>query len=145
MAQRFDNAAIKGMVACRAAFKALPDITREALADAVQETAAHIRLGAIFRVPVRYGFLRNHIDMRVDRKTGTGFVGVRKGAEVTPDGHLAQPTKYAHLVEFGTIHIEARPFMIPSAEEQRRPFLDRCKQSGKKIERDTATIGLRNL
>lgn len=145
MANRFDKSAIKGMAACRAAFKALPDVSREALADAVEETAIRIRAGAVSRVPVRYGFLRNHIDMRVNRKTGSGVVGVTKGAETTPDGHLANPRKYAHLVEFGTIHSEARPFMIPSAEEQRGPFLQRCKEAGKKIERDTATIGSRNL
>jgi hypothetical protein len=39
-------------------------------------------------------------------------------------------------VEFGTVNMSAEPFMIPSAESERMPYLQRCKAAGRHIERD---------
>ena len=139
----FGNEAIKGLSQCRRAFKALPDIAKQAYADANEDTAEHIRAGAVRRVPVRYRFLQNAIVMRMNRKTGVAKVGVTNGASVTPDGKTVDPSKYAHFQEFGTEHHAAHPFMIPATEEQRGPHLQRSRQAGKTIERDMSAIGSR--
>ena len=35
--------------------------------------------------------------------------------------------------------------MIPAAEGQKGPFLDRCKAAGRKVEQDMANVGARML
>lgn len=130
-----------GMPAVRAAFKALPDIAKDALNDATEETAERIRAGAVQRVPVRYGFLSRFIAMRMSRKSGIARVGVLSGNVTTPSGQVVSPSNYGHFSEFGTVNEEARPFMLPAAEEQRGPYLSRAKATGPKIERDMSAIG----
>lgn len=142
MAQ-FGKEAVKGLGALKRAFKALPDITREALLEATEETAEQVRAGAVRRVPVRYGFLRNHIDKMISRRTGVAKVGITKGRETRPDGVVAEPKRYAHLAEFGSIHNAPAHFMLNAAEEERLAYLDRCRKAGQAIERDMATIGSR--
>ncbi len=136
---------VRGLAAAKAAFKALPDIAREAVADATEETAEQIRAGAVRRVPVLYGFLRDHIAKRMSRRTGIAVVGIEKGSATTPDGKTVYPSVYGRYAEFGTVHHPPHPFILPAAEEQRLPYLQRVKESGRIIERDMAAIGLRNL
>ena len=140
---RFGKEAVQGLAQARKAFKALPDIAREALADATDETAEYVRAAAVRRVPVRFGFLQKHIAKKVSRKTGVATVGIAKGQDTTPDGKRVDPSRYAHLVEFGSVHNEASHFMLNSLEEQRGPFLERCRKAGKTIEADTANVGSR--
>jgi HK97 gp10 family phage protein len=135
------NEAVKGLAQCRRAFKALPEITRNALADANEETAEHIRAGAVRRVPVRFAFLQRAITMRMNRKTGVATVGVARGQHVTPDGQMVDPARYAHFQEFGTEHHDAHPFMIPATEEQKGPHLQRVRAAGTQVERDMGAIG----
>ena len=137
--------AVRGLAQAKRAFKALPDIAREALADATEETVIQIRAGAVRRVPVLYGFLRDHILSKMSRRTGVGRVGIASGTAVRPDGTVVSPSTYGHFAEFGTVHHGAQPFMIPAAEEQRNPYLQRAKASGRAIENDMAAIGQRNL
>ena len=134
--------AVRGLSGLRRAFKVLPDVVREALADATEETAERIRAGAVRRVPVRYGFLRDAIAMRMNRRTGMAKVGIEKVTRTSPDGAKTEPRRYAHLVEFGSEHNGAQPFMIPSAEEQRSPYLQRAKAAGTVIERDMSRVGV---
>jgi HK97 gp10 family phage protein len=136
--------AVRGLAQAKRAFKALPDIAREALGDATEETAIQIRAGAVRRVPVLYGFLRDHIAMRMSRRTGVAVVGTTRGTATTPDGKVVSPSLYGRFAEFGTVRHGAQPFMIPAAEEQRGPYLTRAKASGRVIEKDMAAIGLRN-
>jgi len=136
---------IKGMIAARKAFQALPDATREALFAATEETAARVQFAAKQRVKRRHGFLEQHIEKRVSKRSGFAAVGVTKGAETTPDGTRAEPWRYAHLVEFGGVRLHAQPFMIPAAEQEKAPFLARYKAAGAAIERNMANIGMRNL
>lgn len=160
---KYGNEAVRGLSALRRQFKALPEITRDALADATEETAEQIRAGAVRRVPVRFGFLRDHIAAKMNRQSGVAVVGIARGSTViggvrvrgivvagrggsslkSEGAGFFQPTKYGHFAEFGTIHEHPRPFMLPSAEEQRGPYLQRAKDAGKAIERDMAAIGAR--
>ena len=56
-----------------------------------------------------------------------------------------RPTRYAHLVEYGSHHMSAEPFMNPAVEAEKQPHIDRSARAGKAIEQDIAAIGLRNL
>jgi len=42
------------------------------------------------------------------------LVGIDTAAEAIKDGKLRRPVKYAHLVEYGTAHHSARPFIRPA-------------------------------
>lgn len=116
--------------------------------------------------------LYDHITWSVTKTNGRGRVGVAAGSfTVTQQANLSRgviggrkirvrgalrttaagrqvirrPARYAHLVEFGSKKAAAEPFMIPAAEGQVQPHLQRLIAAGKKIERDVAAIGLRNL
>lgn len=60
----------------------------------------------------------------------TGFRGVvtRDGRQVTGD-----PTKYAHLVELGTVRAKAKPFLRPAIEQQKKAILDAMASAVRKV------------
>ena len=136
---------ISGMIAARKAFQALPEATREALLSATEITAERVQFAAKQRVRRRYGFLAKHIAKSFSKRSGFAKVGVERASETTPQGAVVDPSRYAHLVEFGGVRLQAYPFMIPAAEQEKGPFLDRYKRAGKTIERNVANIGMRNL
>ena len=76
--------------------------------------------------PREMGLLKKSIGIKVKTypTTGTVWVGVgpRIGAQfegVGPDGKKRVPVRYAHLVERGTRHSPAQPFMRPAMDEKR--------------------------
>jgi HK97 gp10 family phage protein len=78
--------------------------TRVAVREAVRKSANRIRNAAKGRVPVKEGIMQKKIK-----------------ASYSKDGlsaSIAPNSPYAHLVEFGTTHSRAKPFMQPTAEEQ---------------------------
>lgn len=132
MAGRFGNEPVSGLRAAKDAFKALPQVTRDRTNQAVEDTTQAIYRGAVRRVAPhrRYGFLQRYLDTSMNRKTGTGKVGLPRLAAVIPAGpsagfmsrtvragkrrfeiigrptaghgtRVVYPSKYAHLVEFG--------------------------------------------
>lgn len=159
---------IQGLREAKRAFQALPDVTREAMLSAVQTTASELARDAqvrIARAPsIRTRALYNAIAWKVTKTNGRAKVGVGTGSTTyfniqtrkrqTIKGtfrarggknQLVRPDRYAHFVEFGTRKAPAKPFMIPAAESQKGPFLDRCRAAGRKIEQNTAAIGARSL
>lgn len=166
---------IQGLREAKAAFQALPEITRDALNDATFTTVSEIARLAKQRVltspSIQTRTLYNAIGFSMNVKNGRGRAGIQnvttrvsntairktfkvKGriiSRVSRDGKVSQrivrPSKYGHLVEFGGRggKMPAEPFMIPATESQKAPYLDRCKRSGKTIEQDAAAIGMRNL
>lgn len=163
---------VRGLKEAKAAFQALELVAREALLDATETTVREIARGAQARIlsspSVQTRQLLNHIDWRLTKSSGRGRVGVSsgetrmvvggrkvkvKGIVVTGKGgsashsagaKLIRPSRYAHLVEFGSAHMRAEPFMLPSAEAQREPYLQRAIRAGKPIEQNLAAIGMRN-
>lgn len=84
--------------------------------------------------------------IRKNVKVKGRLIAGRGGSALTSEGaRLVRPSRYAHLVEFGARHMPAEPFMIPSAEAQAQPYLERCRDRGRDIERDMANIGARYL
>ena len=174
MASNGLQAHIKGLREAKAAFLALPDITREAMLSATETTASELARNAkanILRSPsVQTRSLYNSIAWKVTKTNGRGKVGVTSGSTrglfaagtgvngelkrrrikgfIVGEGkraRLIMPSRYAHMVEFGTRHMHAEPFMIPAAEGQKAPFLDRCKAAGRTIEKNATNLGSRVL
>ena len=141
MAARFNEASISGMRELRAAFKRLPDVTRDRLNDiATEPTAREVVRNARARIQsspsIQTRALLNGVDLSMSRANGRAKVGIRADSPAR---------KRAHFVEFGTEKMSAEPFMIPSAEGERAPYLQRCRAAGRAIERDMSTIGGRFL
>lgn len=79
------------------------------------------------------------------RVKGIIVAGKNGSASTSQGAKVIRPGRYAHLVEFGSKHMKAEPFMIPAAKTQEGPYLDRMKVAGREVEKDLAAIGLRNL
>ena len=121
---------VTGLDQTMAAINALPpEMGRGAFVAAVKKAAAPVLRTAKDLVPVLYGFLRDCLTSRAKRmRDGTTYiclVGVERGhvfpIDVRTKGPLkgeeknAEPTKYAHMIEFGTSKMEAIPFLRPAA------------------------------
>lgn len=159
---------IQGLREAKRAFQALPEVTRDAMLGAVEMTASEMVRAARARLQsspsIRTRSLYNALAYRVTKTNGRAKVGVTpmsttvhmvgtrekrkfKGRLLTRAGRqqVVRPDRYAHLVEFGTRKMPAEPFMIPAAEGQKGPFLDRCRAAGRKIEQGAAAAGGRTL
>lgn len=164
---------IQGLREAKAAFQALPDIVRGRMLAATETTVSEIARGAQARIKghpsIDTGALYDHVAWSVTKTNGHGKVGIasgtttfnvngrkvkvkgvivagKGGSALKSDGaKVKRPSHYAHMVEFGTRHMSAAPFMIPSAEAEKDPYLERCRNAGRSIETDVAAIGMRNL
>lgn len=165
---------IRGLSEAKAAFQALPEVMRTHLLNATDVTLSEIVRHAKARIEsnpsIQTRNLLNHIGYTLNKNSGRGKAGVSSGQTtilfahmggitrkikvkgiITPGkngsaqgGKVVRPSRYAHLVEFGTKHMPAEPFMIPAAKSQEKPYLDRCLRAGKETEKDLANIGMRN-
>lgn len=156
---------IAGLREAKRAFQALPDVTRTAMLEATSETVQAIAAGARARIQrspsVQTRTLLNAVAWRVTKTNGRGKVGISplqtkftsvttrrresfKGRIVVRGGRqqLARADRYAKFVEFGTRKMPAEPFMIPAVEDQKQPYLDRCRAAGATIAREVARVGL---
>ena len=139
MAGSFGRQAVRGLTQARAAFRRVQPVMQKHLNKATSLTATRMEQAAGRRVQVRHGFLAEQIGSSFSRKTGVAKVGIKRGGSfTTPGGRRAVPSRYAHLVEFGTSHSRAFPFMLNSAEEQRDPYLQRVRQAGTAAEAEMA-------
>ena len=161
-------AKIQGLREAKRAFQSLPEVTREAMLSAVEMTAREMARAAQAKIAsspsINTRSLYNAIAWKVTKTNGRakvgvsptkttfynvqtrkresfkGRIGARGGKQV-----LIRPDRYAHFVEFGTRNQPAEPFMIPAAEGQKGPFLDRVKAAGRKVEQNMANVGARML
>lgn len=77
---------------------------RPRVSAAVKETAEVVQEGAQTRVPVDEGDLYDSI--RVERKGPAEYAVIAGGGDVF----------YATFIEYGTVKLGPRPFMVPAAE-----------------------------
>ena len=151
-----------GLREAKAAFQALPQITRDALNGAtevtVREIARHARAKVQASPSIRTRTLYNALGWTMNKKNGRGRAGVTNvTTTVRVDGEkrkvkgkiigtkVVRPSRYAHLVEFGARHMNAEPLMMPATESQKSAYLSRCQKAGRDIEKNAAAIGMRNL
>jgi HK97 gp10 family phage protein len=155
-----DRTIVRGLREARNTFRQLPDIAREAFNEAVQKTAEHVVDAARPNVPLgRTGALRKAIGYTLSKRNGSANIGIRKGFTVAQPGRngsaltkhgafLHKPTAIGHLVEFGhkgPHPAGPHPFLVPAAKGSTDFFLSQCREAGKVLERDMATVGSRNL
>lgn len=163
---------VAGLKEAKAAFQALPEIASDLLNDAteltVREVVRHAQAKLQSSPSIQTRNLYNHVTWSLNRKSGRGKAGIATGSSVisaqaghvgkstirvkgivmagkgggAAGGRLDKPSRRAHFVEFGTKHMKAEPFMIPAAEGQTAPFLNRCKGAGPLIEKGVAAIGM---
>jgi len=98
---------------------------RRIVRPAVSKALTPINRAAKRRCPVETGLLKRSIGKKVKayKWSGTvwGGVGPRVGyKKQMPDGSWRNPTKYAHLVELGTVGLAARPFLRPALDTNRQ-------------------------
>jgi hypothetical protein len=162
MANQF-SVQIDGLPAMRAAFKKLPDVTRDAMAGAALETAQVIAGQAASSLVPGKGFqtgaLKRALGATLNSRTGEARVGIRAGFNVAIPGRggsaltkngarLHVPTKIGHLIEFGhggPHPAGAHPFAKPAVRAEEGAFLDRCRRAGRVIEEQMAMPGGRFL
>jgi hypothetical protein len=164
MAAQRPRLVIDGLAEMRAAFARLPQVTQDAMADAVLQTAsAIVRQAQSSLVPghgFRTGALRRSLGFAVDSR-GEGRVGIRRGFDtitpgrsgsaLTANGARAhRPTKIGHLIEFGhggPHRAPAYPFLKPAVQAEEAAFLARCRAAGQVIEQKMGNpnVGSRNL
>lgn len=161
---------VRGLREAKAAFQALPEIVRDRMLAATETTVREIARNAQAKLAsspsIQTRSLYNHIAWRVTKTNGRGRVGVSSGSTTvtlasgkrfrvkgiviagrggsalkSAGAKVIRPSHYAHMVEFGTRKMKDEPFMLPSAEAEKQPFLQRCIAAGKNIEQDMAAIG----
>jgi len=114
----------RGAADARKAFARLPEVVRNQINEATSQTAMAVQAGAKARAPVRTGLLRRSIKRSMDKRRGAAKVRAT--------------APHAHLVEFGTVRMSARPFLLPAAEAERHNYIARAREAGSRIERDMA-------
>ena len=113
------DVALTGAPELERALKNLSEVTRKkVIATATSRALTPIRAEARRNAPVRTGALRADISKKVKKyRSGNvwGAVGIKKHYLRTSSGHSIymrdHPSNYVHLVEFGTVHSPARPFL----------------------------------
>ena len=63
--------------------------------------------------------IETHSKKIVPRKTGATGNSITATRETPLEWRIGPSTEYAPFLEFGTIHMAARPVMVPSAERER--------------------------
>lgn len=133
---------VQGLREAKAAFQAVPEVFRLKLLTATETTASEVVRAAQARIlaspSVQTRRLYGAIGYKVTPTNGRARVGVTDVAFPDSSGGVDRPAKRAHYIEFGTRKMPAEPFMIPSAEGQTQPYLDRCQSAGREAERDLA-------
>jgi HK97 gp10 family phage protein len=156
---------ITGLRELKAKFEALPAIVREHMNEANEITAREIQIRARRQLEaspsIRTRSLWNAVQYRVTKSNGTAKVGIARatttfvsaGVKVRIKGIVkadpnstkgwtkVQPARYAHLVEWGSVHMSAEPFMTPAMEAERAPYVARCKAARAPIVRDLQAVG----
>ncbi len=124
-------------------------VQRNIMRVAVGKGLIPINRAAKVLCPKETGTLRRSIGKKVVAYKSFvvwGGVGPRKGMQywtVDPDAKsgFRKPTKYAHLIEFGSRHAGAKSFLRPALDEQRGAAYQATKDSALKgVERETLKL-----
>jgi HK97 gp10 family phage protein len=100
-----------------------PDVVKRHTSTAVGLSSLRIARRARELVPVDSGFLKSEIDTEHDSGSLEGHVGIRSRGGF-----------YWGFIEFGTVHMSARPFFRPAAEEGQAGFVRDVADAGPDIE-----------
>lgn len=111
---------LTGMDGLLRALREIPDVAKEELKHAVATTAAAIAQRMRATAPRDSGLLLSNISSSTRGMTGRVEIGV--------------DAFYWPYVEFGTVNMQARPFIRPSAELESAAFEQRLREIARTIE-----------
>ena len=94
-------------------------VRKTVVKSAMRKGAAVVAKNARKKVKKRSGLLAKAIRAGATRD-GNGRVSVNPKVIGEYKGKRVRPSKYAHLVEFGTQEAEAHPFLRPALEESKQ-------------------------
>ena len=89
-------------------------------AKAVEIAARHVETKAKNKVPVDTGATKNSINS--NPASATGLFGT------VPAWRVGPTTEYAPFLEFGTVYMKERPFLIPALESESPKLMEAIKQ-----------------
>lgn len=123
-------------------FRALPErMQNNVMSSAVRGGAAVIRkaarLNLVSRGAIRTGLLHQSINVRIKnyRRDGVVYAAIGPRYDVvgtTPKGKRIRPANYAHLVEFGTVSANAKPFLRPAIDQNREAVFSGITQRARR-------------
>lgn len=95
----------------------IPSAALEEVASVIRSSLKTIKQRSASLAPSDDGNLRKSINYIVKTKKKEGKVigisGVQSKKVVDKEGNIINPSSYAHFVEYGTVNIQAEPFMRP--------------------------------
>lgn len=141
---------ILGLDAIKRKLEALPEqLRRKAYRSALSSGARVIAKAAKRKVGKgESGMLKKSIGIKylpaTTRSQALGLVGPKRGNGGIYNGQRRNPTRYAHLVEKGTRHSAAKPFLRPAMiETQSEVFSKMSAMIERAIARELAKGGAR--
>lgn len=139
-----DGNGLNGLVDISKALADLPrNVENRLVKNAMYRGATVLRDKARAAVPVETGALRSAIiaKAKVLRK-GVVFATAGVSRKEFKRGKRAgrEPRRYAHLVEFGTEHSAAKPFMRPAMDDKERLFNEIFLEAKKSFETQLAKL-----
>lgn len=110
------------LVGARQVIAGLEELARQApraLATLVRHCTETAKAQAIAAAPSRTGLLRDNIFTKYfdEQRTGVVFVS---GRIKDPGRAKSRGRKYPKWIEFGTMNMQARPYLLPAGETGRR-------------------------
>lgn len=104
-------------------------IAKKALRQAARKAMSVVRAEAKANAPRDTGLLKAHFSLLTTIKGGTVYakVGVRGGGKKNPETPY-----YFRMIEFGTQHQPAQPFMLPALEKNAQAVADTVAEELKK-------------
>lgn len=139
-----DSKSLRGLVDISKALADLPKkVENRIVKNAVYRGATVIRDRARALVPIDTGALKSSIiaKAKVLRK-GVVYAsaGVSKKTFARGRRQGREPRRYAHLVEFGTEHSAAKPFMRPAFDNKEQLFEEIFSEAKKSFETQLSNL-----
>ena len=149
MARAVGTADINGLDETLAAFSLLTGKpARRVLRKAINAGANQVVRRAKALVPVESGTLKRSIGKKVgtsrDKSHVYAVIGPREDQKYVTfiDGKKRDPANYVHLVELGTEHSAAKPFLRPAIESTRGEVVSAMsKKAGPAIDIEVKKLG----
>lgn len=114
-------------------------LQRKVLRDTLRSAAQPMHKAAVNAAPVAEGTLRDSIKMRVSVTNRKAEVQI--GIDASSDARF-----YAHIVEFGAVHVQPRPFMRTAFDQNTQAVVDKFgARVGEIVERIAAKAAQQRL
>ena len=130
---------LEGMDELKKAFKEASETARQKVAEAVARTTLAVHNASVKRIqngPASGIVYELYEPRRTHQASAPGEPPMSDTGRLASSmqfeidgltGYVFTPVEYGPYLEFGTSRMAARPFLLPSVEEQREPFREALK------------------